>query len=118
MDIEVGFLEVDNGKCPYIEWEKKLDKAVRGTIRVRINRLRLGNFGDCKAIKGISGLHEFRIHLGSGYRVYFGKEKETLIIILCGGDKSSQERDIEKAKELWQLYKDSKKGKYDKSKKL
>lgn len=92
---------------------------MRGTIRVRINRLRLGNFGDCKTIKGATGLYEFRVHLGAGYRVYFGKEKDTLIIILCGGDKASQEKDIEKAKEYWRLYKDSlKKGKYGKSKKL
>ena len=119
MTIEVGFLQIDGGKCPYIEWEKKLDKAIRGTIRVRINRLRLGNYGDCKAIKGFASLYEFRIHLGAGYRVYFGKEKETLIIILCGGDKSTQGRDIEKAGKYWQLYKESlSKGTHGKSKKL
>jgi len=107
MNIEVGFLEISNGKCPYLEWEKKLDKSIRGAVRVRINRLRLGNFGDCKTIKGVTGLYEVRIHLGPGYRLYFGKAKDTLVIILCGGDKGTQERDIQKAKEYWQLYKDS-----------
>ena len=106
MDIEVGFLELAGGKCPYLEWERKLDKFIRGAVRVRINRLRLGNFGDCKTIRGSTGIYELRIHLGPGYRLYFGKIKETLVIILCGGDKGTQERDIEKAKEYWELYKE------------
>jgi putative addiction module killer protein len=57
--------------------------------------------------KGAAGLNEVRIHLGPGYRLYFGKAQDTLVIILCGGDKGTQERDIQKAKEYWQLYKDS-----------
>lgn len=67
------------------------------------------NFGDCKPIKGAKGLHELRIHLGPGYRLYFGKAKDTLVIILCGGDKGDQTRDIEKDKEYWQLYNESRK---------
>ena len=55
MNMEVGFLELSNGKSPYVDWEKKLDKASRAAIRIRINRLRLGNFGDCKVIKGTTG---------------------------------------------------------------
>ena len=107
MNIEVSFLALTNGKSPFLDWEKKLDKAVRGAARIRINRLRLGNFGDCKAIKGATGLFELRLYLGPGYRIYFGKAKETLVIILCGGDKGTQERDIHRAKEYWELYKDS-----------
>ncbi len=106
MEIEVGFLELDNGKCPYLEWEHKLDKTVRGAVRTRINRLRLGNFGDCKTIKGTRGLYELRIHLGAGYRLYFGKDHDRFVIVLCGGAKRSQNRDIEKAKEYWKLYKE------------
>jgi len=109
MNIEVEYLEISNGKCPYLEWERKLDKTVRGVVRIRVNRIRLGNFGDCKPIKGAKGLHELRIHLGPGYRLYFGKVKDTLVIILCGGDKGDQTRDIEKAKEYWQLYNESRK---------
>lgn len=98
---------------------KKLDKCIRGAVRIRINRLRLGNFGDCKTIKGSTGLYEIRIHLGSGYRLYFGKVKDALVIILCGGDKGTQVRDIQKAKKYWQLYKDSiKGGNNDEGKKL
>lgn len=76
-------------------------------MRIRINRLRMGNFGDCKPIKGITRLYELRIHFGPGYRLYFGKAKDKLVIILCGGDKGSQARDIEKAKEYWLYYRES-----------
>ena len=62
----------------------------RATARIRINRIRLGSFGDCKPIKGTIGLYELRVHLGPGYRIYFGKRKGTVVIILCGGDKGSQ----------------------------
>ncbi len=71
MDVEIEFLELPNGKTPYLEWEKKLDKFVRAIARTRINRLRLGNFGDCKMIKGTKSLYELRIHVGKGYRIYF-----------------------------------------------
>ncbi len=88
-------------------------RSIRGAVRIRINRLRLGNLGDCKAIKGMTGVYELRIHMGAGYRIYFGKRKETLIILLCGGDKGGQERDIARAKEYWQLCKEELKEKRD-----
>jgi putative addiction module killer protein len=111
MDIEVEYLKISSEKCPYLEWESKLDRTARAAVRIRLNRLRLGIFGDCSSIKGATGLYELRIHLGPGYRLYYGKAKDVLVIILCGGDKSSQSRDIEKAKEYWQLYNKSRKGK-------
>ena len=107
MNIEVSYLEVGNGKSPYLEWEQELDTVSRAAARIRINRIRLGNFGDCTPIKNAPGLHELRIHLGPGYRIYFGKVKDIVVIILCGGNKKSQEKDIKKAREYWQLYKDS-----------
>ncbi len=105
MNIEVLYFENDNGKSPYLEWENKLDTAARAAARIRLNRVRLGNFGDCEPVG--DGLSELKMHLGPGYRIYFGKLKDTVVIILCGGDKRSQGRDIKKAKECWQLYKDS-----------
>ncbi len=107
MNIDVLYLEIADGKSPYLEWEKKLDAMVRATIRIRINRIRLANYGDCKPIKGAPSLYELRVHVGPGYRIYLGKIKETLVIILCAGDKRSQERDINKAKDYWRLYKES-----------
>jgi len=71
-------------------------------VRVRLNRLRLGNFGDCKFVG--DGVHELRIAYGPGYRVYFGREGNFVVILLSGGDKGSQTRDITKAKEFWLDY--------------
>ena len=68
-------------------------------IRVRINRLRQGNLGDCRHLD--EGVYELRIHYGPGYRVYFGDLDGETIILLCGGDKRTQKRDIQKAKEYW-----------------
>src|ERR1700722_10085715 len=107
MNIEVSYLAMDDGTCPYLEWERELDTTTCAAARIRINRIRLGNFGDCKPIRGAPNLFELRIHLGPGYRVYFGKLKEALVIILCGGSKKSQIRDIKKAKEYWNLYRNS-----------
>lgn len=107
MSVELEFLELANGRSPFEEWESRLDPPTRGMVRVRLNRVRLGNFGDCKAIKGSRGLLELRIHVGAGYRIYLGKAKDTLVIILCGGEKGSQERDIAKATEYWQWYQES-----------
>ena len=86
-----------------------MDKSIRGTVRTRINRLRLGNFGDCKPITGTRGIYELRIHIAAGYRLYFGKAHDRLVIMLCGGTKRSQKSDIEKAKNYWKLYKASSK---------
>jgi len=66
--------------------------------KVRINRIRLGNFGDCKPLG--SGVSEFRIDYGPGYRVYFGRVGEKLVLLLCGGSKKNQEKDIKLAVEV------------------
>ena len=63
--------------------------------------MRLGNLGDTKLIKNGNGIFELRIDFGSGYRIYFGKYNNSIIILLLGGDKKSQTRDIEKAKNQW-----------------
>lgn len=73
-----------------------------------IERFVDGNFGDRKAIG--DGVHEARLHTGSGYRIYYGLDHATLVILLAGGTKGSQERDIEKAKARWKDYNDRKKG--------
>lgn len=93
-----------DGTCPFNDWLESLrDRQTRARIRARINRVRLGNFGDCKSVgKGVS---ELRIDYGPGYRVYFGIAGTKLVILLCGGDKSSQSGDIRKAIEYWEDYK-------------
>jgi putative addiction module killer protein len=92
-----------SGKSPFSEWLLKLrDQLARAIIRKRINRLRKGNFGDSKPVG--DGVSELKIDFGPGYRVYFGHDGETIIVLLCGGDKGSQDADIKKAKDYWKDY--------------
>ena len=69
---------------------------------MRLERLELGNFGDCKPVGG--GVQELRIDWGPGYRVYFGRDGQRVVVLVCGGDKRSQDSDIRKAVELWHEY--------------
>lgn len=84
----------------FSKWLKKL-KDVKGKVSIlrRIDRMRLGNFGDFKPIA--NHLFELRIHTGPGYRVYYTQKGDEIIILLLGGDKSSQQDDIKKAQELF-----------------
>jgi len=80
----------------YVHWFNKLkDRSAKARIDIRIRRLSLGNFGDVKSVG--SGISELRIPYGLGYRVYFAQEGKRLIILLIGGDKSTQANDIAKA---------------------
>lgn len=80
------------------EWLKGLrDQTARAKVLVRIKRLAAGNMGDAKHFSGIS---ELRIDYGPGYRVYAAKKGNTVYLLLCGGNKSSQQKDIEKAKKI------------------
>ena len=100
--MDIKYYEANNGKSPFLNWQKKLGRVARAKIRTYLNRLRLGNFGSCKSLRG--NLYEIRIHYGPGYRVYFGKKDSELVLVLAGGDKESQTRDIERAREYWKDY--------------
>jgi putative addiction module killer protein len=90
-----------DGSEPFTDWLRGLrDGTARNRIRQRIARVRLGNFGDARSLG--AGLFELRIHFGPGYRVYFGREIDRIVILLCGGDKGSQARDIERSRGYWQ----------------
>ncbi len=93
------------GKVPFLEWLNSLrDAPTRLKIRHRLDRLELGNLGDCKPVG--EGISELRLAFGAGYRIYFVEEDNTVIILLCGGDKSSQTKDIKRAKNYWQELKE------------
>lgn len=93
-----------SNKNPFRDWLLGLrDIHARAKIRVRLNRLRAGNFGDVKPVG--EGVLELKITYGPGYRVYFAREDNVIVLLLCGGDKSSQTSDIKHAIEFWADYK-------------
>lgn len=101
--IDIEIYETTTGKRPFEIWIKGIKEVhTRAKILTRLDRLRLGNFGDCKTIE--NGVCELRIHYGPGIRIYYGKIGKKVILLLCGGDKSSQDKDIPKAKEYLQDY--------------
>ena len=93
----------ESGQEPFTEWLYGLRDAIgRKRVLARLSRLEQGNLGDCSPVG--EGVSELRMFFGSGYRVYFGEHGDSLVVLLCGGDKSSQSRDIEQAKTCWKEY--------------
>jgi len=91
------------GREPFTEWLRRIeDVRSRAVIRARLNRIRLGNFGDCHSVG--DGVYEFRIDYGPGYRIYFGRLGAKMILLLCAGSKRGQQKDIERAKLYWKAY--------------
>ena len=95
------YLSAD-GRSYFREWLDALDFPVRARIQARIFRFETGNLGDHKSVG--RGVREARVMFGPVYRIYFGKESRSVIVLLLGGDKSSQARDIRKAQILWKEY--------------
>jgi putative addiction module killer protein len=101
---ELEIYVTEEGRAPFLDWLNAL-RDVRGRvkIRTRLDRVRLGNFGDCAGIG--DGVEELRIDYGPGYRVYVGQVGSKVVLLLCGGDKSTQAEDIREAKSYWKDYK-------------
>jgi putative addiction module killer protein len=90
--------EASNGRRPFAEWLWSLsDRNAAARVQTRLDRLRLSNFGDARSLG--KGLSELRIDIGPGYRVYFMVEGKSAVMLFCGGDKSTQQRDIRRARE-------------------
>ncbi len=103
---EIIFYADENGNEPFQLWLDDLrDAKNRRRIISRLVRVQQGNYGDVEPIG--EGLSELRFFFGAGYRVYFGEDAGNIVVILCGGDKSSQSQDIENAKAYWQEYKNN-----------
>lgn len=104
--IKIIIYSTNTGKEPYSDWEDGLDKITQAVVKNRLDRIRLGNFGSAKMIQDGDGIWELILDYGPGYRIYFGKQRATIVILLTGGEKKSQNRDIKKAKQYWLEYKE------------
>jgi len=103
--IELLRYQREDGRESFTDWLKAIrDKTAQARIRVRLRQVESGNFGDSKLVG--EGVIELRFHVGAGYRVYCGRY-ETFAVLLCGGVKSTQRTDIERAKHLWSIWKRS-----------
>lgn len=100
----IEYLKLSNRKAPVIEWLNSLDGGFRKRINQRILRLEEGNFGDCKKLS--EDISELRFDFGKGYRIYYTEINGVIVLLINGGDKSEQSKDIEKAQKLldeWRL---------------
>ena len=113
MGPEIELLLYRRGRSsPFSDWLGSLkDPRAVAIVRARLNRIRLGNFGDCRSVGG--GVQELRIDFGPGFRVYFGRRGPAFVILLVGGSKKSQPKDIETARKFWREYLDVKDNKQD-----
>lgn len=104
--IEVLQYEAEDGSCPFADWFDRVDVSAALKVRTAIARMEAGNFGDVKSVG--EGVSERRIDFGPGYRLYFGRDGQDLILLLVGGTKRRQQADIDRAKALWADYKERK----------
>ena len=99
--IEILEYLTEDGRNPFRDWLSSLrDGQARSRVRVRLNRVRMGNLGDSRSVGG--GVNELRIPYGPGYRVYYGRQGNAIVILLCGGNKGNQRRDIPQAQRHWE----------------
>ncbi len=105
---DIQKLQLGNGRVPFDDWyHSLLDKRTRAAVDVRLARVRLGNFGDHRHVG--NGVSELKIDFGPGLRVYYGEHARRFVLLLGGGDKSTQERDISTAIKLWKQWRQFKK---------
>lgn len=95
-----------SGKIPLDDWLADISPVFRARIHANLARIEVGNWGNVKPIQGADAkdLYELRMFFGPGFRVYFGKDGSQLVLLLNGGDKNSQRKDISEAKRLWKEY--------------
>lgn len=102
---DVEIYQTQDEHKPFQEWLEGLkDKKAVAAIDAKLAKVRKGNLGDCASVG--EGVSEFRIDCGPGYRVYFGRVGQKIVVLLCGGDKSTQAADIRRAQEYWKEFKE------------
>lgn len=94
------------GRSPYARWFERLNAHAAAKVATSLVRMEQGNLSNIKGVGG--GVYECRLHFGPGYRVYFGKDGDTLIVLLGGGTKKRQSKDIATAQDFWREYKQRK----------
>ena len=101
---EVIYYRTDKGEKPAQEWLNGLrDTVARTKVHIRLDRAKLGNFGDTQSLG--DGVNELKINFGPGYRIYYAMDGKNIILLLLGGDKSTQAKDIARSKEFWKDHK-------------
>lgn len=100
--IEIREYIDSDGRSPYARWFDRLNAQAAAKVAVALVRLQQGNDSNVKSVG--AGVQEYRIDFGPGYRIYFGKDSDSLIVLLGGGTKKRQQRDIDDAKRLWRHY--------------
>ncbi len=90
------------GDNPYREWLSSLDKKIKARVQARVMRFKQGNLGDHKSVG--EGVWEARLMFGAGYRIYYALNGSTVMLLLLGGDKRTQEKDIKQAQQYWNDY--------------
>lgn len=103
---EIRYYVAGSGKEPFAEWFGRLDEVAGTKVTRALVRLEHGNFSNVKSVG--AGVLEYRMDFGPGYRVYFGRDGDTIVVLLTGGTKKQQQRDVEAAHSYWQDYKRSK----------
>ena len=96
----IKIVQLSNNKSPFIEWIDSLDKVTKSRVQSRLTRLLEGNFGDHKKID--NEISELRLKFGSGYRIYYTEIDNVIVLLVNGGNKSTQNKDIQKAKQILQ----------------
>jgi putative addiction module killer protein len=103
MMIDVLLYQQQDGRSPFAEWFDALDQQAAAKVTLAVERLRQGNLSNVKSVG--SGVHEYRINWGPGYRLYLARDGDQLVILLTGGTKQRQDADIDRAKKHWADYK-------------
>jgi putative addiction module killer protein len=103
---DLRYYTAPNGREPFAEWFADLHPAARAKVTRALARLEQGNVSNVKSVG--EGVLEYRIDFGPGYRVYFGRDSDAVVILLTGGTKKRQQRDIAEAQSHWQGYKQAK----------
>ena len=100
--VTILYYQTDSGRCPFRDWLESLGTGTQEIVDIRLTRVRRGLFGDSKCLG--DNMYELRFDVGPGYRIYYGRDGKTVVILLHAGHKKCQSADINTAREFWADY--------------